>query len=402
MIDAIAERHGLTLHVLLSILCTGETMSTLRHARGLNSLALSFAATFMIGAPVFAAGEHFDQFVDGNYTSKIYAGPIQGGCGAWTGNNLLLRLGNTLYEYDATNTHTYHSTIVHDLVTPHVISGLDNPGSGGVGMTTGADGMLYMCGPSGLQRVNPNTWGPAVTLPNTVGGQGYGINVLPNGKIVYSDGNGASKLYVYDTNTNVNTLIYSANYLIDDIETGPASAAHPNGVIAVAGQSNSSIAIFDDVGNVINQFSTPHFPDGLAFGDGSIFNNCIYANNNDGSITRYDFSGANFTGSATPTDIALCQAGHRGYGDLAAVGPDCAFYIGTFANIPLHGADSNVGTNWNDGVTNSDNSIVRISLNDLTGTNECGFYNVTEHFPEPASLGVICLAVVPMMRRRRA
>jgi hypothetical protein len=366
----------------------------------LSALLLAAASTHVCSS-IARAGGHFDA-VDPNYTSEIYAGPIQGGCGAWTlSGHLLLRAGNTIFEYDPTNTSVHQGTNVHNLIATHVVPGLDNPASGGVSMTNGNDGFLYMGGPSGLQRVNPNTWGPAVTLPGSVSGQGYGINTLPDGKLVYADGNGASQVYVYDPVNNVNQHIYSAGYLVDDIETGPATAVHPNGVIALAGQSNSSIEILTSTGTVINSFSTPHFPDGLAFGDGP-FGNSVYANNNDGSITRYDFGGGNYTGAVTPVDIALTLPGHHGYGDLATVGPDCAFYIGTFANIPLHGADANVGTNWDNGVTNSENSIVRISLKDLTGTGaDCGFYSVVEtFFPEPSSAAMLILGIIPMCRRR--
>jgi hypothetical protein len=275
-----------------------------------------------------------------------------------------------------------------------VIAGLDNPAFGAVGITNGTDGFLYTVGPSGVQRVNPSTWGPAFTMPNTVGGVGYGINTLPNGKLVYSDGNGASNVYVYDPVSFTNTLIYSATFLVDDIETGPG------GEIALAGQSNSSITILSSAGGVINQFGTARYPDGLAFGDGP-FGNSVYANNNDGSITRYDL-GPGWTGTPTAVDIALTMPGHHGYGDLATVGPDCAFYIGTFANIALHGSDAGVGTNWDNGVTNGENSIVRIGFNDLTGSGDCGFYSLVETLvPEPGSATITIVGVAILLRRWR-
>ncbi|MDD1713454.1 MAG: hypothetical protein LUQ69_09850, partial [Methanoregulaceae archaeon] len=227
-----------------------------------------------------AAG-HFDQYQDSNYNFGIYAGPIGNeGCGAWTMSGHLLTRGNgTINEFNPTANGVHQGTNVHNVLAPHVIGGLDN----GAGITNGTDGYLYTVGTSGVMRVDPNNWAaPAVYMPNTVPTAGYGINTLPNGKIVYTDSSGASNVYVYDPVSQVNTLIYTAPTLIDDMETGPG------GEIALAGQGNSSIIIINSAGGLIKQFSTPRYPDGLAFGAGP-FGNSVYANNNDGSITRYDF-----------------------------------------------------------------------------------------------------------------
>lgn len=348
----------------------------------------------LFGSAVHAAG-HFDAYLDPNYTSQIYAGPIGNeGCGAWTtAGNLLTHGGSTIFEYSLLSNGTHQGTSVHPLITAHTVPGLN---ASGAGITNGTDGFLYTVGSNGVQRVNPNNWAAAaVNMPNTVPTAGYGINTLPNGKIVYSDGGGNSAVYVYDPVTQVNSLIYSANFLVDDIETGPG------GEIALAGQSNSSITILTSGGSVINQFGTARYPDGLAFGAGP-FANSIYANNNDGSITRYDL-GAGWTGAPTAVDIALTLPGHHGYGDLATVGPDCAFYIGTFANIPLHGADANIGTNWDNGVTNNENSIVRIGFNDLHGGLEgCAFYSFVETYvPEPSSASLLLASAIAIAGRRR-
>lgn len=347
-----------------------------------------------ITSRVHAAG-HFDQSVDSNYNSQIYAGPIGNeGCGAWTlSGHLLTRGGSTIYEYNPTANGTHQGTSVHNVLTAHAVTGLDG---GAVGITNGTDGYLYTVGISGVQRVDPNTWGPAVTMPGTITSQGYGINTLPNGKIVYADGNYNSNVYVYDPVSSINTLIYAANFLVDDIETGPA------GEIALAGQSNSSITILNSTGGLIKQFATARYPDGLAFGGGP-FANSIYANNNDGTITRYDMS-AGWTGTVTAVDIALTLPGHHGYGDLATVGPDCAFYIGTFDNpsFTAHGNTAGIGTNWDNGVSNSENSIVRIGFNDLTGSGECGFYSLVETLvPEPGSSALLLLGMTSMLARRR-
>jgi hypothetical protein len=109
----------------------------------------------------------------------------------------------------------------------------------------------------------------------------------------------------------------------------------------------------------------------------------------------------------TPVDIALTLAGHHGYGDLATVGPDCAFYIGTFDNpgFTAHGNNAGVGTNWDNGVTNNENSIVRIGSSGLGADGlplqGCVFYSLLETLvPEPVSLSLLALGALGLLRPR--
>ena len=118
---------------------------------------------------------------------------------------------------------------------------------------------------------------------------------MPDGRIVYSDGSGNSNVYMYDPVSTTNTLIFSGNFTVDDIET------NITGHIALAGQSNNSIVVLNSAGSVVNTFGTPHYPDGLAFGAGTAANS-IFANNNDGTITKYDLA-AGFLAATQSTDI---------------------------------------------------------------------------------------------------
>jgi hypothetical protein len=373
-------------------------MSTQNRSRA-AARALVAAGLSIFAYPAFvSAGGHFDSYVDPNYNSQIYAGPIGSeAVGAWTlSGHLLTRGSNYINEWDPTNTSVHQGTSVHNLIATHNVPNL----APGVGITNGTDGYLYTLSSAGIQRIDPTTWGPAVNMPNSIGNNGaYSINTLPNGKIVYSDNAAASNIYVYDPVTQVNTFLYGANTLVDDIETGPG------GEIALAGQGNSSIIIINSSGGLIKSFSTARYPDGLAFGDGP-FGNSVYANNNDGSITRYDFGSPGYTGTVTAVDIALTLPNHHGYGDLATVGPDCAFYIGTFDNpgFTAHGNTAGIGTNWDNGVSNNENSVVRIGFNDLTGGvgGQCAFYSLVETFiPEPSGAMLMFASIVPILARRR-
>src|SRR6185436_19158714 len=100
----------------------------------------------------------------------------------------------------------YNGTNLHGVIATHNVTGLSNTG---YSMTNAPDGYIDAVTGTGLERFNPNNWAaPAQALPGTVGGQGYGINCLPDGRIVYSDGVFNSKVYLYDPSTTVNTLIY--------------------------------------------------------------------------------------------------------------------------------------------------------------------------------------------------
>lgn len=325
--------------------------------------------------------------LDGSYQQEIYTGPLVGGPGmAWTSAGALLtRDGSNIYEYSLTQNSVHQGTNVHGYIT-HSITGLS---TSGYGMTNGLDGYIYTTTSTGLERFNPTSWAsPAQSLSGTVGGQGYGIHVMADGRIAYVAGSGTNEVYVYDPVAMTNTLIYTAPALIDDIATDPS------GYIVLAGQVNSDLTVITSSGTFVNSWSAAHFPDGLAFGDG-INNNCIFANNNDGTITKYAF-GAGYTGAPTVTDIAT---GSQAYGDLAEVGPDCAFYITQFDNGGYHGCTPGVGTHWDNGTTNNEGSIIRISLRN----GDCGFYHPygTDTVPEPASMAAIGTGILCLLRRRK-
>jgi hypothetical protein len=329
---------------------------------------------------------HAIQFptLDPAYVQEIYTGPLAGGPGmAWTtGGAMLTRDGSKIYEYSLTQNLVHQGTNVHNYIT-HAISGLN---SSGYGMTNGLDGYIYTTTASGLQRFDPGNWASAAqNLGGTVGGQGYGIHVRPDGTIAYVAGANTNEIYIYSPSANTNTLIYTASGLIDDIATDSA------GNLALAGQVNKDLTIINGSGAVLNSFATAHYADGLAFGDG-INTNCVFANNNDGTITRFTYA-AGYVGAPSTFDIAT---GSGSYGDLAEVGPDCAFYVSQNENGSYHGATPGVGTNWDNGVTNAENSITRISLKD----GSCGFYHL-DPVPEPTSFLAVGAGVAYLIRVRK-
>ncbi len=340
----------------------------------------------------FPSGAYAVQFniLDPGYVQEIYAAPLipnQEAGMAWTSsNNLLTRAGSTIVEYGPTQNAVVNGTNVHAAVATHTITGL---AATGYGMANGMDGYIYTATGTGVQRFDPNNWAaPAQSLAGTVGGNGWGITTLTDGRIAYSDGGATSNIYIYDPVAATNTLIYTAPELVDDIEAGPS------GAIALAGhQPTGSIFIISNTGSPINSFATPaHFPDGLAFGDGAS-SNSLFSNNNDGSITEYAL-GPGYSGVPIMTDIALqTTAAGKAYGDLAAVGPDCSFYVSQYNNNGSNGSTFGTGTHWDDGSTTADASIVRISAVGSDGSPICLFYHHTETVPEPGTLVLAALGM---------
>ena len=225
--------------------------------------------------------------------------------------------------------------------------------------------------------------------------RGYGITTLSDGRIAYAAGSG-SDVYVYDPVNLTNSLIYTANTLIDDMAASSANE------IVLAGQGNSSLIVIDTAGSWINTLSSLlHYPDGLTFGDG-LLSSSIFANNNDGTVTEYQF-GLGFANA--PTLISDIATGSGAYGDLAAVGPDCAFYVSQYENGNYHGATPGVGTNWDNGTTNNEASIVRIGAAPRPdgGAPTCGFRTpvLTNVVPVPAAWWLMGSGLATLVSLRR-
>lgn len=363
----------------------------------MNNIGRSrLVAPLMAAAMAIAAAAYAGQFdfLDTGFVQQIFTGPLVGGPGmAWTSSgNLLTRNGSDILEYSLTQNAVHQGTNVHSSTVTHTVTGLS---SSGYGMTTGFNGVIYTTTATGLERFDPSNWAaPAVALSGTVGGSGYGVTTLPDGRIAYVAGSGTNEVYLYDPFAGSNTLIFTATSLIDDIE------ASATGAIALAQQPIKAITIISSTGASINSLSNlAHHPDGLAFGDG-VTSTSLYSNNNDGSITQYTL-GPGYLSTISIADIALqTLPSGKAYGDLAAVGPDCAFYVSQFENGSLNGSTPGTGTHWDSGTTNAEASIVRIAAIGADGKEVCAF-NYQNVVPEPASALLLGLAVAGLSFRRR-
>jgi hypothetical protein len=337
-------------------------------------------------------------FLNPAYTQEIYAGPVipvvgngvTGIPGAFTASGQLLARqsdgnppGNTadILEYSLTQNAVHQGTNVHGVVATHTIANL----APGVNMARATDGYLYLPTSIGLQRVDPNTWGPAVTVTSTAT-QGYSVNTLPNGNVVYAGGSNNQDVYIYNPTTFSNTLVYSASTLIDDIETSSVT-----GLIALAGQQNNSIILLNSSGSLIQPpIPTTNYPDGLAFA-ALASPPALYSNDNMGTITRYDFA----SGYSSPPTATTVIASGGSYGDIACAG-NCSFFVTQFFNGGQHGS-ALFGTHWDNGNTDNEPSIIRI------GSKQGCLFDppVGIPTPEPSAFALMLLGCTMMGRCRR-
>lgn len=346
--------------------------------------------TLLACLTVAPAGAVQFSFLAPGYTQEIYAGPNVGIPAAWTPTNQLLgRKSNTpdILEYSATQNASYLGTNLHGVTATHTIANLGSPGSNltrGIGANSQ---YLYLPTNTGLHRVDTLNWAaPAVNLvPTATGGQGYGAATLPNGNIVYSAGSGDNDIHIYNPTTNVDSLVYTAPNLIDDLETSVT------GLIALAGQGGNNIIFLNSSGTFLNIFSTGvDKPDGLAFAT-TASPPALYANTNQGKIIRYDFASGY---GAAPSGSTLIASGGS-YGDIAAPGPDCAFYVTQFFNNGINGS-APYGTNWDLPTTNNDPSIIRIGLKQ-----GCMVDPQVGAMPEPAAGALLALGCAALGTKRR-
>jgi hypothetical protein len=315
-------------------------------------------------------------FLDPAYTQDIYAGPNVGLPGAWTSTGeLLARKSNVneILEYSSTQNAVHQGTNVAS-VTTHTVPNLAN----GSNLTRGLNGFLYLPTTVGLQRVNPNNYAqPAVTV-TPFGTQGYSVNTLPNGNIVYAAGANNNEIHIYNPTTNTDSgVVYTASNLIDDIETSVT------GIISLAGVVNNEIILLNSTGGHIQTIPHNDFPDGLAFHTAGSPPK-LYSNDNHGTITRFEF-GAGY--NSPPTNTTVIASGGS-YGDIACTGA-CNFYVTQFFNSGIRGS-ALFGTNWDNGVTNNEPSIIEIGAKDGCLFDPPVGFGV----PEPGSAVLMLMALV--------
>lgn len=252
---------------------------------------------------------------------------------------------NTPLRFDLGRSVTVNGTSVHPLATVAPVA----PASG-CGISNHSDGRLYTNTPAGLQQLDANTGAVLTTVGQP--GNTYGITIDPRtGRLVYPAATCAAsttcKLLSLDPLTadtqTLATFTSSVNFeTVDGIVFDPTGA-----YIVVAGRTGvfpmdpPFLTVLTRTGTLVRALAADHYPDGVAFHKNPFY---LVANNNDGTINRYDFPADDLRQPPVVTEIAT--GGFRG--DLTAVGPDGCFYV------------SQQGARYASGATTTENSVVRL------------------------------------------
>jgi hypothetical protein len=274
-----------------------------------------------------AASQPFT-FLAPGFTQSLYGTglPFAAGVAFAPNGDPVLAFGS-FFRFDSHSTIVSHGSTIHPL-TVHSASlalGLANDPAGNVFANTG----------SGVEKIDPATG--AVLATGGPGGDGLGIEFDPKlGKLVYAGGPGLSFISPSLDPTSAGTL---SNHTSSD-----GLALSPDGAFAFAAEGG--INVVDTATGAIAQHisdTTGHCcADGMAFHAGTP--QFVVSNNTDGSITRYDFPGGDF--SKPPTQSNFANGGSRG--DLTDVGADGCLYL-TQAN-----------TRFADGTVTGQGSLVKL------------------------------------------
>ncbi|HEV3140318.1 MAG TPA: SdrD B-like domain-containing protein, partial [Vicinamibacterales bacterium] len=339
------------------------------------AIGLVVAAALAI-APTIASGPQSFTFLQAGFTQELYgtsANFID------TTNGLLggvaFRLNDPVVAeclFSGTRLHQFDSSTAGPIVGgtaslhPETVRSFDADvrGFGGCGLTNHPNGFVYAnldasngAGQpgAGIAEIDPITWtvaryfGPA--------GSALGIAVDPQSShLVYvgqdcEQGGTSPTCTLFDADpvsgtAHVFMQVPSTTLgFVDGVYFDPTGSfvflsarapATTMTVLQASGPAASRTAV------VIQQVPMTSEPDGVAFhADAPKF---VVTNNNDGTMSRFDFSGDDYT--KAPTTSVFASGGFRG--DLTQVGPDGCIYA------------TQLGTRYDDGTATGDNSVVRI------------------------------------------
>ena len=287
------------------------------------------------------------------YTQELFAAAPTtvsfGGVAFGPGGNVWVKLCDasvSLLEFDAGHTATLNGSTVH----PQSV-GSPFPTAFACGLTNHPDGHVYMNTPNGVMKIDAST-GAALGTTGPVGNS-YGITVDPQtNQIVYpgkgcSNGSSSCAIVSYDpASGTANTLAtFSLPVPFEDVD---GMTFDPTGnFMIIAGRTGvfphdtPYLSLLSRSGALVQQLPANHFPDGMAFHENPFY---MVANNNDGTITRYDFPQGDL--KQAPAQSVIASGGFRG--DLTGVGPDGCLYA------------TQAQTRYANGTVTKDNSVIRV------------------------------------------
>ena len=315
---------------------------------------LLLAVCFLAGSAERLAAQQPFPFLQPGLSQELFAtgqlppGEIDGGIAFAVNGDVWVDScnRNTLFKFQTAATTIVNGTSVHPQSPGSPISS-----AAGCGLTNHPDGTIYSNTGGGVANLDANT---GAQLRPTFGPQGNGLGIAVDpqtNNVVYVGGTGGScfgtppcTIISVNPTTAVSStfaqLAATDATFIDGIFFDPSG-----GFLFMAVRNpDRGLTVLNRNGVVIQHVSMNTFPDGVAF---HTLPDYVVTNNNDGTISRFDFSSNNFT--LAPTQSLIASGGFRG--DLSQVGPDACLYV------------TQAGTRFLDGTLSTDNSIVRICPN---------------------------------------
>ena len=312
-----------------------------------------------------ATGKSFG-FVDPAFTQELFSttssfqnsGARLGGVAALPNGDVVAAecvfKGTALHRYSGTLTISKNGQPVHlETVLPSF---------GGCGLVYHPDGTLYLNmndGAHGVANVDPST-GAFIRFLGTPG-NAVGIAVDPQtNHIVYASktcvaaSTTTCALIDLDTVTTVatNRMVFpvASVAFVNGIYFDPSGAylflsnRFPIPRVTVVTRQGVFVQHLDMPLSILSDPTSALLSDPVGIGFHAVSPKFVVTNNTDGSMTRFDFPGDDYT--QVPTSSTLAQFGFRG--DLMQAGPDGCLYV------------TQGGARYDNEVISTENSLVRI------------------------------------------
>ena len=238
--------------------------------------------------------------------------------------------GSPMTRFDGSSTYVVNGTTLHP--------GTVFSSSAGCGLANGINGNVYTNTFAGVRELDPDTGAP-IGGPFGPAGDALGIALDPqNGDFVYVGSNGT----LYRVNESLTVASTFSTVTTGNFVDGVAWSPDGNFVFLSNRTPSTRLTILDRNGNLVQHVPMTSEPDGIAFHASTP--KFVVTNNTNGTMTRFDFPGDNYT--LVPVQSVFASGGFRG--DLSQVGADSCLYL------------TQAGTRYDNGAVTTENSLVQI------------------------------------------
>lgn len=294
-------------------------------------------------APALATGSEGFLFLQPGFTQTLWgtypgSGVSLGGVAFATNGDVLadhcLVAGSSLTDYSQTSTTSLNGSTLHT----HTELSSD----AGCGLTNHPNGTLYTNTSDGVVNLNAST-GAAIKGPFGPGGNALGIAadpLAPNNLVYVGSAGNSYNLFSVDAALTTSSTFSTA----DTTNFKDQITWSPDGQFLFISNRTPpfKLQIVNRSGALVQNVPMANEPDGIAFH--AVAPQFVVTDNTDGTMTRFDFPGNDYT--QPPVQTPFATGGFRG--DMSAVGPDGCLYV------------AQAGTRYANGITTGENSILQI------------------------------------------